>query len=196
MRLPWLLTLPLLSHTILSHEEPTHHAANGVCVENFSETCSLYLAPSTIPNAGLGVFTTKPLSKGDLLLPTGELDIPIVDLLWHNNKMIFWPFSRYTWNKRKLSGEDVHARNEIQIYGTGFDSVLNAHMLLKNSESMACKHDLMSLKLGRDAGASGITPYWNNTYQVIRDVPAGGELFSFYGEIWCVMLTASLLLLV
>lgn len=42
-------------------------ALEGVCDSNICDECSLYLAPSTIPNAGLGIFTTKPLEAGTVV---------------------------------------------------------------------------------------------------------------------------------
>jgi hypothetical protein len=41
------------------------------------------LALSTIPNAGLGVFTTRPLQEGDTVGTPGDVCISILDLKWH-----------------------------------------------------------------------------------------------------------------
>ena len=44
--------------------------------------CGLYLAPSTIPGAGLGIFTGVERNEGDSL-GDGDLLLPIADVWWH-----------------------------------------------------------------------------------------------------------------
>ena len=136
-----------------------------------------------LPNAGVGVFSTRPLYRGELILPVGEMDIPIVDRLWHTG-ISFWPVGQYVWTKHQLSEQDTKALNDVQVFGTGFDSCLNTHMLLQNAVSLKSENNRVGLKLGRDAEASGITPYWNSTYKVIANIPAGGEIFNMYGKEW------------
>lgn len=53
---------------------------NGACGD---DKCGLYLAPSTIPNAGLGIFTAKPLEAGDTI-GNGDIAIPLPDINWHH----------------------------------------------------------------------------------------------------------------
>ena len=44
--------------------------------------CDLYIADSTMPNAGLGVFTTKNIKPGQAV-GNGDVFLPIFDLEWH-----------------------------------------------------------------------------------------------------------------
>jgi hypothetical protein len=46
------------------------------------QQCSLYMAPSTIPHAGLGIFTGVPRYPGDSL-GSGDVLIPVIDLWYH-----------------------------------------------------------------------------------------------------------------
>ena len=57
----------------------------GLCLTRFclsSSSCELYLAKSTIPNAGLGIFTTVPRKRNDSI-GNGDVCIPILDLEWY-----------------------------------------------------------------------------------------------------------------
>jgi hypothetical protein len=73
--------------------------------------CELYIAPSTIPNAGLGVFSGVAKSKGETI-GNGDVAIPLIDLYWHNGQWydpdddddddddyqeFFNPLSNYVW---------------------------------------------------------------------------------------------------
>ena len=47
--------------------------------------CGLYMAESTIPNAGLGMFVgNRALKPGDVVT-TDDLLIPVIEPDWHNN---------------------------------------------------------------------------------------------------------------
>jgi hypothetical protein len=48
-----------------------------------SNKCLLYLAESTIPNAGVGMFTGVPVKKGKLLGRVGGAVFATVDQDWH-----------------------------------------------------------------------------------------------------------------
>jgi hypothetical protein len=75
--------------------------------------CDLYMAESTIPNAGLGIFSAIELNPGD---PVGEGDvcIPIFDLANHHPDP-FNPFGDYVWAgevmgmKLEVESDDIEA---------------------------------------------------------------------------------------
>ena len=48
-----------------------------------AETCTLFMAPSTIPNAGIGVFTAVDIKEGENV-GYPDLAIPVTDVDWHN----------------------------------------------------------------------------------------------------------------
>src|SRR3569623_150166 len=43
--------------------------------------CALYLAESTIPGAGMGIFTVEEKKTGDTIA-RGEICIPFIDMYW------------------------------------------------------------------------------------------------------------------
>jgi hypothetical protein len=47
------------------------------------DTCGVYLAPSTIPGAGLGTFAGKNFKVGDEVTP-GDAVVPLRDIAWNN----------------------------------------------------------------------------------------------------------------
>jgi hypothetical protein len=54
-----------------------------------SSSCGAYLAESTIPNSGLGVFTARAISAGEMILNTGgEPVIQIEDLTMHTRRRL------------------------------------------------------------------------------------------------------------
>ena len=56
-------------------------------LEEEDEECGIYLAQSTIANAGFGLFAGKDYSKNELLLHApshGDIVIPIVDFKFHS----------------------------------------------------------------------------------------------------------------
>ena len=70
-----------------------------------TDQCSLYLAKSTIPGAGLGVFTGVPLEKG-AYVGFGDAAIPIVDIDFHAGgskvefcfTFVLWSYHIYSTN--------------------------------------------------------------------------------------------------
>ena len=53
-----------------------------------SNKCLLYLAESTIPNAGVGMFTGVPVKKGKLLGRVGGAAFATVDQDWHMSSLV------------------------------------------------------------------------------------------------------------
>jgi hypothetical protein len=63
--------------------------------------CDLYIAESTIPNAGLGIFTAVEKKVGDMV-GNGDVCFPLLEMDWHNGKILekkeyYDPFEDYVW---------------------------------------------------------------------------------------------------
>lgn len=54
------------------------------------DVCGIWLAPSTIPGAGLGMFAGRNFSVGEELLT--DLVVPISDIALHNHGVDYGPF--------------------------------------------------------------------------------------------------------
>jgi SET domain len=149
-------------------------------------TCGLYLAPSTIPGAGLGVFTTFEKQMGDTIQNFGDVCIPIVDLFWHSP--MNYPFTDYYWSGYTLGLHEESNKNGIDVICPGLDCAVNCHLALDNVEKAVPQYDDGSVTMGyhrnTHAGVGAFTPYYNGLSYAKRYIPAGGEIFKHYGDEW------------
>jgi hypothetical protein len=68
--------------------------------------CSVYLAPSTIPGAGLGMFAGQAFKPRDVVTQ-GDIVIPLSELDWHNGfELNFFLWEEYTWSSSSFIGMD------------------------------------------------------------------------------------------
>jgi hypothetical protein len=155
--------------------------------------CGLYLAPSTIPNAGIGIFTAVDLNKGEVV-GFGDVCIPVVDMYWHNNDddiehPLFNPLKDYFWQGYAMGMSEETNREDMESYCPGLDCMINCHLGLINVEKSVPQYDdgvseSWPQHSGGSPGAGAFTPYHNGTTYVARNTPAGAELFKFYGDRW------------
>lgn len=61
--------------------------------------CGVWVAPSSLPGAGLGMYAGKNFQELDLLLYSGDVVIPIVDIMMHQKgrKKFTFLWDEYTW---------------------------------------------------------------------------------------------------
>ncbi|KAL7442249.1 hypothetical protein ACHAXM_008296 [Skeletonema potamos] len=157
-----------------------------------SNACLLYVAESTIPNAGLGYFTGVPVEKGHLLGRVGDAAFATVDQDWHMSSEAgtvskhsgdyHWPLTNYDWN-----APDIGLANEgedVSVTVNGFGAAPNCHFSLLNVDEDAAAFDAAGLDRYTSPGAGAITPWWNRTSTAIRDIAAGSELYVDYGPNW------------
>ena len=134
-------------------------------VSSKSSMCKLVVAPSTIPNAGLGIFTTVPLAENELI-GYGDLVVPIPRI----PSNLPDPLEDYSWNGRIYSGE-------LNGYSPGLQSLMNSHLALLNVHQVRPATNVFP-------DESSSTPYHYLQNIAEHDIPAGGELFTFYGDHW------------
>eukprot|EP00980_Cylindrotheca_fusiformis_P003667 scaffold818_cov136-Cylindrotheca_fusiformis.AAC.33 len=137
--------------------------------------CELYLAESTIPNAGLGIFSAVERNPGDVV---GESDvcIPVMDL-YSNHDDPFNPLLDYFWAGEAMGMKLEVESADIEALCPGLDCAVNCNMALINVGKVTPVYDRAGLHRAENAGAGAITPYHNGTTRAIRKVPVGGELF-------------------
>lgn len=156
--------------------------------------CQLYLAQSTIPNAGLGVFAGTNYKYGDMIGRVGDAAFPTVDQDWHNSPAnegashtrsegdYHWPLTNYDWQASDIGmdyeGEDVSATV------TGFGAAPNCHFRLNNVQEHMASYDTMGLNRYTSPGAGASTPWFNRSSTAANDIVAGSELFVDYGPHW------------
>lgn len=138
--------------------------------------CGLYIAESTLPDAGLGVFTAIPRSKGSTL-GHGDVCVPFKDLYWNSNAaQLNNPFKDYFWSGAAMGMLTETDTDDVEALCFGLDCVVNCHLPLVNVAKAMPRYD-DRLHRSVDPGAGAFSPYYNGSNTVTRDIPAGGEIF-------------------
>ena len=157
--------------------------------------CTLYLAPSSIPNSGLGMYTTIPYIPGDKFFP--EIGILFHDK--HRQHIITDEdrprlSAQYPWLASALSfgAFDAHS---AESYIPGIGMLVNSHLGLINtrlSEPWMVQRSMDgtdtyfhtdSLTL-EDVGRGAHTTHGHVMFEAVSSIEAGEELFISYGEEW------------
>ena len=149
---------------------------------NFIPTsCQYYLAPSSIPNAGFGVYTTQSIPTKTLLQKKKKYDG--VSIIVTDEKLHFeeadWFHTDYFWKGDEYSADSTSE----SILGLG--SLINYHPYL---HSTSPTREIYSDNLiPRDSGSPGVgasTLHSGWQFESTREVLAGEELFADYGDGW------------
>ena len=144
-----------------------------------ADQCKVYIAESTIPGAGMGLYTAVDLEK-DGLVGSPEIVIPItfppnVDALW-----TVWLY--YVWTPNIPNIDVDHVTQAAFIPGIG-SSLNSNYWELTNLYAVGkAQYDTVQLHRTADVGAGAFTPYHKAATNAFRPVEAGSELFSFYGD--------------
>jgi hypothetical protein len=147
--------------------------------------CDLYIAESTIPNAGLGIFTSVKKEKGKTV-GNGDTCLPLIDIYWNNDNDFFYPFVDYVWDGTTMGMEQEVEKTDIDAYWPGLDCAVNCNLALINVAKAFPDYDEAGMHRTKHPGTGAFTPYHKGTTEVVRSIPPGGELFKFYGDSWYV----------
>ena len=144
--------------------------------------CGIWLAPSTIPNTGFGMFAGKDFKEGDLLAK--EMVVPLVDMDLYSAHIYNPPF--FLWELYWWDGIDVLTTHEGYNQGMGlvggFGSAPNTILALINvDESYPDYQNSAGLHRSKDAGAGAFSEIGGRTSTAKYDLEAGDELFVNYG---------------
>ncbi|CAJ1942290.1 unnamed protein product [Cylindrotheca closterium] len=149
-----------------------------------SDQCRIWVGMSTIPGAGLGMFAGKDFDKGELLLPVGDLVIPIVDLGTRRKITFLW--NDYTWASHSgYYGATKMAAHETDMASPGFGAVANGYMdFLNVDQDGGCEYGPEELDRLRDPEAGAFSLHHSRMSHAGRKVAKGEELFNNYGNKW------------
>eukprot|EP00957_Ditylum_brightwellii_P087534 6663899-Ditylum_brightwellii.AAC.1 len=118
-------------------KEQLQHSKDDENKSNSDEKCKLYLAPSSIPGGGLGVYTSTFLPTNSYSSPIHSFD-PILSLLdfeMHNNyrKSVPRPLKDYAWSTRELVGGEINMESQRSTsFVPGLGMMCNSHPTLHN----------------------------------------------------------------
>jgi hypothetical protein len=146
--------------------------------------CGLYVAPSSLPGAGLGIYSRIDHEIGTVV-GEGDVCIPIIDL-WFTSEED--QLNDYTWDGDGL-GMSIESKfdRSVSAICPGLDTMTNCHLGLINMEKTIPAYHEFSTAVGArvtNSGTGAVTPYRNGTTSTKRFVPAGSELFKDYGDAW------------
>jgi hypothetical protein len=146
--------------------------------------CDLYIAESTIPGAGMGVYTSKELQPGETL-SIGDSCVPVIDVRYHNERPFFNPLRDYLWQGDTMTMlNENYMNHDMDAYCYGLGAIPNCHLGAINIHRPRPIYSSTGLHRSNDPGVGAFTPYINATTTATRYVPAGTELFLDYGEEW------------
>ena len=150
--------------------------------------CGLWLAPSTLEGAGIGIFAGRDYNEWEHLQATGDIVIPIVDISIHNRNGFQgpWtpPWKAYSWSSKVLHC-DHEGSVKVNAFSTGFGAVVNSFLPLVNFRINFPRNDAAGLHRSRDPGAGAFTTYHDRFATAMnRKIRKGDELFIDYGESW------------
>jgi hypothetical protein len=156
--------------------------------------CTTYLAPSSIPNAGLGIYTSIPL-PAKTLIGSSQIGILLQDPDHHNPRRSyeFDLLTNYVWSATPLT-HGVHEVSYGESICVGIGMMANCHYGLINVDHIHdWKYrpeldgtDTLNVDAGKhmtleDVGRGGYSWHSGVKFETLRGMEAGEEMFVSYG---------------
>ena len=177
--------------TVIRHNQSTYlHERHGIPLalgleeisndmeeDVIEQTCSLYMAESSIPNSGLGVYAGIDIARSDLVDDMPQVLIPLID--FKEKKKILWD---YLWDADWYGGTLENA--ELKILTTNIGMMANSHLGLVNSNPRSEKGihihvDSEDRTSNFGAGANTLNHYTGFSADI--EIKHGSEIFTDYG---------------
>ena len=154
------------------------------------ETCPLYLAQSSIPNSGLGLYSGVEIPKLTVVGNRPEVAIIFTDEMITNRAHKKSLLPHYQWAASSIDqAQFVGNASRVAIPGIG--SCANAHQARQGKNAMmidgktsAGRHKQVAMDRTTDVAAGAISDFLNVQFESTQDIAAGSELFIGYGPKW------------
>jgi hypothetical protein len=145
----------------------------------------MYLAPSSIPGSGLGMYVGNMTYKVDELVTYEDVVIPIFERDWHSNVKGNFLWDEYIWNGPVFDGMDEEMENgdmdEIAVASPGVGSAANSYMALVNVDDSSILMD--NAQLSSDSpGRGAFTIFHGRSWFATEPMRPGQEVFVAYGN--------------
>lgn len=144
-----------------------------------SGNCGVWFAPSTIPGSGLGMFAGRSFDTDENLLQTGDIVIPITDIVMFHGSDYKFLWDEYTWTASSM-GISHEGYRDVNSLSTGFGAAINNYFDLGNVDE---GHPTMT-RQEINPGMGAFTAYHDRQASALHPIKAGQELFTDYGTGW------------
>ena len=149
-------------------------------------SCRLYLAPSSISDAGLGVYTTRDFKAGGVVHSSDAPEIVVFDRDFHQDSgkppVPNWAHDSYMWN--------AEGESKFEADGTGrtivtLGAMTNTHTYFNNIRTKGwASYDDSKMDRRIDPGAGAFSYHMSDDFVATRDITAGEEVFIDYVDAW------------
>ena len=156
------------------------------------DACQLYMAESSIPDSGLGMYTMKDIKENEPIFFPGIV-VQQQDHDWHQKERRFWlnaeeyeqewQLHNYFWEARNTLGM-FDGELDMQSIIPGLGMLANSHTGLVNALMTRPQINTAGLHRSVDPGSGAFSAYHKYTYLATQNIPAGMELFARYGDEW------------
>ncbi len=161
-----------------------------------SDDCEIWVAASTLENAGLGAFNGgRSISKGDYsALDQDQIAVPMVDVEFHNDFFRDSPeHQRSNWRNYLMNffistsdfslSDHFPPDTHMLISGTG--SLVNCHFALNNvREPAELEIDTLDMHRSTHPGVGAFSAYHGYHTPTIGSIQPYAEVFGSYGKDW------------
>jgi hypothetical protein len=154
--------------------------------EQNQNMCSVYLAPSSVPGGGMGMFTVKNVKRGGMILPADGPSIPIIDPDRSTKSEETWTglFSGYWWESG-ITDPGLFEADHVAEYQITCGALPNSHPYLNNLDIAhpdIVPYDDSIMDRMTNPGAGAISYYEGRHTMADTDMEAGDEIFLEYPE--------------
>jgi SET domain len=202
-----LLFLGLPSHTSLAAKTDDNDHNNS---DDNEADCGIYLAPSAIPGAGLGMYSgNKPIKEGEHVVPNnnggGDVIIPLIEMEWHTGytedsdaNRYFFLWDEYTWSWSNFEGmeDEITEPTSISVASGGFGAAINCDLALVNvhetdHESLpggkenplwTYRVDASGVSSATSPGTGAFSIFHGRAFSASKDIEPYSELYASYGD--------------
>ena len=152
--------------------------------------CHVYMAPSTIGVANMGIYSGVDLPQG-AVVNFPDIAIPLLFRDWgyHGANPDGTLWDRYIWDHGVANTEPktsvLEREDTSAVFVPGVGCTINSRLDLNNIYSThGSVYDTAGLHRSSDPGAGAFCPYHSSQTTISRPIRAGAELFAQYGDTW------------
>lgn len=144
--------------------------------------CSLYMAPSSIPHAGFGLFVSRNIAKGEYILPYSDApSIAVCDEYHEGITDNDWNHVDYLWSGSGLAEHECKEGSESVM---SFGALSNFHTYLANVHPVNEVYDDTVVDRQNNPALGSFSLHAGHKFEAYDNLKAGDEIFADYGETW------------